>query len=366
MENDKKNDKKDKKYVFIATHDNRLQCFFNKLIHDNKLTHDNKIKMKMKRFKNCAIIHLTCENSKIKFDMIYEGDIDKNIEKENLFWTKKSFFELSSLLYYNIYDEKHNYDNIEIFLIRHGKGKHNINLTQRKKMGAMDAFKYLYNSKKMNESHQLIDAELTNGTEPTIEKKKNTEENLNGISNAIKAGDKLKEYLESKTINLTTDNCILGASRLRRTRQTIGYVMYQILQDIANIPIYIFPCVYEIAKVDIHGNCDKESKIKTALAFENKSLCKSINSTEPTYLIDEIDICKKITLYKDGNIKNNNDDNKFSLDIDWKYANKHKECNDMIKSCYQISTDIIKDKNIKQKYLKYKIKYLQLKQILNK
>jgi hypothetical protein len=290
------------------------------------------------------------------------------LKKKIYFGQKNLFFELSSLLYYNIYDEKHNYDNIEIFLIRHGKGKHNINLTQRKKMSATDAFKYLYNSKKMNESHQLIDAELTNGTEPTIEKKNNSEENLNGISNAIKAGDKLKIYLKSKSIKLTTYNCILGASHLRRTIQTIGYVMYQILQDIiTNIPIYIFPCVYEIAKVDIHGNCDKESKIKTALAFENKSLCKSINLTEPTDLIDEIDICKKITLYKDGNINNNNNNNnKFSLDIDWKYANKHKECNDMIKSCYQISTDIIKDKNIKQKYLKYKIKYLQLKQILNK
>ena len=72
------------------------------------------------------------------------------------------------------------------------------------------------------------------------------------------------------------------------------------------------------------------------------------------------------------------DNNKFTLRISWRNANKDKDtdCNDMIKSCYNISTGIIKNqikknkrnklikKSNLQKYLKYKLKYLELKQLL--
>ena len=356
----------DKKYVFIATHDNRLQCFFNKLIHDNKL------KVNMKRFKNCAIIHFTCNRNKVNINMIYEGDIDTSIEKPNLFWTKVEFYNLLSSKIHYITDES--YNNIEIFLIRHGKGKHNINLTERQKMGATDAFKYMFNKKKMNISHKLIDAELTDGTEEKINTHK-----LNGITNAIKAGDELKKYLESKNIILNNTNCILGASRLRRTRQTISYIMYQILGDnISNYTLYIFPCVYEVAGVDKKGLCDKQSKIKSALAFENKPLCNGTNE----HKINDNNICTNIILNKYNKMKVNNTDtyNKlhrtFTLTINWTHVSQENTvCDDLLNSCYKIIKQIIKqieskeiinpnlqtETEMKQKYLKYKLKYLRLK-----
>jgi hypothetical protein len=173
-----------KKYVFIATHDNRLQCFFSKLFYDNK------IKTNIKRFKNCAIIHIKCQNGFITFNMVYDGDIDITIEKEGLFYKQEEFNDLSRQVCYRIYDKSNNYDNIEIFLIRHGKGIHNIDMKKRKKMGAKDAFKYAFKSKKMNTEHELIDAELTNSDDKTSTK-------LNGISNAIKAGSSLNKYLET-------------------------------------------------------------------------------------------------------------------------------------------------------------------------
>lgn len=361
----------DKKYVFIATHDNRLQCFFNKLIHDNKL------KVNMKRFKNCAIIHFTCNQNKVNINMVYEGDIDTSIEKPNLFWTKVEFYNLLSSKIHYITDES--YNNIEIFLIRHGKGKHNINLTERKKMGATDAFKYIFNKKKMNTSHKLIDAELTDGTEEKINTYKLNTHKLNGITNAIKAGDELKKYLESKNIILNNTNCILGASRLRRTRQTISYIMYQILGDnIKTYPIYIFPCVYEVAGVDKKGLCDKQSKIKYALAFENKPLCNGTNE----HKINNNDICKNIILNKYNKMKVNNIitynklDTTFTLTINWTHVSQENTvCDDLLNSCYKIIKQIIKqieskqiiktnlqtETEMKQKYLKYKLKYLKLK-----
>ena len=347
----------DKKYVFIATHDNRLQCFFNKLIHDNKL------KVNMKRFKNCAIIHFKCDQNKVEINMIYEGDIDTSIENSDLFWTKGEFYNLLSSKIYYITDES--YNNIEIFLIRHGKGKHNINLTERKKMGAKDAFKYMFNKTKMNTSHKLIDAELTDGSEEKINTHK-----LNGITNAIKAGDELKEYLQSNNIKLNKENCILGASRLRRTRQTISYIMYQILgNNVTKYPLYIFPCVYEVAGVDKKGLCDKQSKIKSALAFENKPLCNGKN----VYKINDNNICTSIILNKYNRMKVDNIDtynkldNTFKLNINWDYVNEeNNKCDDLLKSCYTIIKKIIETKfttksEIKQKYLKYKLKYLRLK-----
>jgi hypothetical protein len=223
----------------------------------------------------------------------------------------------------------------------------------------------------MNISHKLIDAELTDGTEEKI----NTDK-LNGITNAIKAGDKLKKYLESKNIKLNNKNCILGASRLRRTRQTISYIMYQILGvNIKNYPIYIFPCVYEVAGVDKKGLCDKQSKIKSALAFENKPLCNGTNK----HTINNNNICENIILNKYNKMKVNDIitynklDMTFTLTINWKYVNKENtKCNDLLNSCYEIIKEIIKDNlqaeynlqketEIKQKYLKYKLKYLKLK-----
>jgi hypothetical protein len=232
-------------------------------------------------------------------------------------------------------------------------------------MGAKDAFKYMFNKKKMNTSHKLIDAELTDGTEEKINTHK-----LNGITNAIKAGDELKNYLKLKKIILNNTNCILGASRLRRTRQTISYIMYQILGDnISNYTIYIFPCVYEVAGVDKKGLCDKQSKIKSALAFENKPLCNGTNK----HTINNKDICTNIILNKYNKVISNNIitynklDEKFTLNINWTHVSQENtECDDLLNSCYKIIKQIIEpnlqtETKMKQKYIKYKLKYLRLK-----
>ena len=371
-------------YAFIATHDNRLQCYFNFVY---KQIHKTKEKFKMKRFKNCAIINIKYDNTNqnFNFKMIYEGALsDTDTKNETKFWKQEEFNNIFNNIFHK--NETTNHHNIEIFLIRHGTGKHNINMTSRKKMGAKDFIKTLKKNKKQmkeyDKNHPLIDAELTDG-----------DGKQNGITIAMDAGVELQEYITKNNIFLTNENFILGASKLRRTRQTIAYVMNNIIDKLnkkktdkdihIEKKMYIFPCVYEVAKVHASGECDVQSAFKTNLAFENKALCDGI--------VNKYSICHKIEL-NTYNKKNNryelqlqenqkkqefdinwrpvNKYQKFSFDIIWTYVNKFKQCDNLADTCVNIIKMIRQvhvqqqPTSIKQKYLKYKIKYLKLKQNL--
>ena len=364
-------------YAFIATHDQRIQCLFNKLITTTttKQKETTIEKEPSKRFKNCAIIHIKSENNKLIFNMIYEGTIDGEKEDLKLFWTIADFNNYSKSI-----NSPSTNKHIEIFIIRHGQGIHNIEHTKRVIMALKNIAQIpIKGTKKLNEAHEFIDAELTH----------------DGILSAIEAGKQLHKFLNNKIL-LTMENVILGASKLRRTRQTISYLMNEVLKSfkfsISKLKIYIFPCVYEVATVDKKGNCEEYSfnrKLRKQLAYENKPKCISIDdiSSDDSENIINNPTCEKIAIEKSypeiaiekSDAKNANDtcDTKTCIPIDWTRASiKQKlmtyDCNNMLDSCYLIINLIIESLNTqkfeilhKQKYLKYKIKYLKLKQILN-
>jgi bisphosphoglycerate-dependent phosphoglycerate mutase len=138
-----------------------------------------------------------------------------------------------------------NYDklqdkNIDIYIIRHGEGTHNI------KKGL---------KKKLTQVFGNNDTELTK----------------NGINQAINAGNALKKYLINNKI---TKFDYLFGSKLKRTRQTLINILGQIDIENFNIPkhIIILPCSHELSKFKESINCDELNE-STFIPSENRANC---------------------------------------------------------------------------------------------
>ncbi len=201
--------------IIVATHNNRLQCFFLKLNKEKNL-----------KFKNCAIIKCYKNGNKIFFEMIYSGELDGEYNNLEEYWDIESFNKMNFMM-----DHKPT-KVFEIYLVRHGKGIHNgANITDD-----------------MLKEDKYLDAPLD-----TI-----------GFSQAKRAGSFLKEHLKGN-LKKNISSLHFGASHLLRTRQTI--VSIQLSLGIKK-EIIIVPCVHEI------DNCDdgilQESK---KLGNENTPLC---------------------------------------------------------------------------------------------
>lgn len=231
-----------KKIIILATHNNRLQCFFTKIMSDKSYNN--------KKFKNCAIIRCYGNKNIVNFELIYEGELaNDEISKltkpiDDEYWNTSSFNKIFSI---NSCSTSAPINNTEIFLVRHGKGIHN---------GAN-----FYEKIKELSSGKFKDAELV----------------ALGWIQAINSAKYLKNYL--KTLSKYDSSLYLyGASHLKRTHQTIGIFKYILDNDLPEHEsfnkIYIIPCSHELM-YSSDGNCDnpKINVISNLIARENVPKC---------------------------------------------------------------------------------------------
>ena len=243
----------DKRLYFIATHNNRLTCFFTKILGEES-----------KKFKNCTVIRCYFVNKVLHFEMIYEGELDQSEAKDpSKYWTitdfnnkkitmSKGLVNITGKAVDMNFGDFSNFKfdgNVEIYLVRHGKGVHN---------GAEGSDKFVLDRNK------FFDAELVDI----------------GKNQAKKAAGELVKFLETKFKNISL-NMFFGASHLKRTRQTIGTFIgilgEKILKAKLNKTIYIVPCVHELA-YSSDGNCDGSLFAGLELGKENSPKCGSPES----------------------------------------------------------------------------------------
>ena len=152
---------------------------------------------------------------------------------------------------FNQYD--HNFkgnlpQNMEIYLIRHGEGRHN-EMKLSEKLVNMDA----------------RDALLT----------------LEGFSQAQRACEQLKIYLKNQNKIV---KFFFGATHLKRTQQTIA-----IVQKTLNIhqTIHIIPCAHETLYTS-SGNCDDNIiNVIGSIAKENQPICSEKHLLSNCFEIDK-------------------------------------------------------------------------------
>lgn len=253
------------KNIVIISHSRRMR----KILKDYFINHLNK------RFKNCCmlIIKFDINIKKTTIKIIYEGDIDKNENRNiDIYYTKEKFNSL------NIYSDKLIVpENINIFLIRHAQGYHNLTPSIIDK--TIKKTKIFLN---LTENKELKDPQLTDV----------------GIEQAKNCGLILNKYIIDNSLDINKFLCF--CSILYRTRQTIKFILSNCNLNISNI--YVLPCNQELS------NINNENKI---------SYGRCQNGSE-----QELYECKYINIQNDNNIKKNNKKN-----INWNYYINFKESN---------------------------------------
>lgn len=191
----------DKQNIIIVSHSKRLRQFISKyFINFNR----------RKRFKNCAILHIFFDNINTKIRLIYDGEIDKDENRnDNAYYRVDIFNKL------NIFSNKLIIpENINIFIIRHAQGYHNANNTLIKKIVANFDNKIL-------KDPQLTDI---------------------GIEQAKKSGKFLDKYFSDQKLDKKL--CILFCSVLLRTRETLNIILDNM--KIYDKELIILPMSHEI------------------------------------------------------------------------------------------------------------------------
>lgn len=253
------------KNIVIISHSRRMR----KILKDYFINHLNK------RFKNCCIllIKFDIKIKKTIVKIIYEGDIDQNENRNiDIYYTKDKFNSL------NIYSDKLIVpENINIFLIRHAQGYHN--LTPSIIDNTIKKTKIFFD---LTENKELKDPQLTDV----------------GIDQAKKCGLILNKYIIDNTLDINKFLCF--CSILYRTRQTIKFILSNCNLNISNI--YVLPCNQELS------NINNENKI---------SYGRCQNGSE-----QELYECKSINIQNDNNSTQNDKKN-----INWNYYINFKESN---------------------------------------
>ncbi len=217
-----------KKIIISGTHNNRLECFFNKYL------------SKRKHFSNCAIIRCYDYN---RISLIYSGD-----HYNNSYWLLDEFNSLCENI--NLGSDINIPEDTEIFLVRHGKGIHNHDQSLLEKI-------YYYS--------------FTETKDPSLDQI--------GVRQAQAVGKFLKNYIDN---NYDNSKIYFTASHLIRTQQTIGLIMEQMN---FKSPIYIAPCTHELIYIKqeiIGSNCDcsilQNVPIKTNTPnCDINNMCPSLN-----------------------------------------------------------------------------------------
>jgi broad specificity phosphatase PhoE len=264
-----------KNVILVATHSYRLQCILNRL----RIMSTNKTMDGIKRFKNCAIVRIfrsptgnTCVE--LFFEGIYAGPPDPTHFEEPD--REQILFEIE--INYTNKDYSIS-DDVEIYLIRHGEGEHNIATGEQKHI--------------LNDT--LKDAKLTD----------------NGNKQARTAGDKLNSYFSSRIFNPTYYFCASDLSRTQETIANIKYVLNNNRKGDEENPIFIIPCIHEITpNVRAIGNatednCDDIKKLAQGTSIYNTTSCS-------------IDTCKEISINIDGT--------KHTTRLDWTKYTSRENC----------------------------------------
>lgn len=251
------------KNIVITSHSKRMRLFVG-----DYFTHFNKDK----KFMNCGIIliHSDSLNPKIShIKMIYRGEIDNNENKDlKLYYNVEEFNNLNLTSSKLIVPP-----GLNIYIIRHAQGFHNLNNTIAKRLKAM------------NNKEILKDPQLT----------------LKGHIQAKNAGKFLLQNY-SNIINNTLYFC----SVLLRTRETISNILGEL--NLFNQQVIILPCSHEISNFKMPeeliintGKC--ENNYCSRLVYK----CDFINNNNGTHnfnwdfykKLNVVNICKLTNmLYK--------------------------------------------------------------------
>ena len=206
---------------------------------------------KMDRFKNGCVLEFKITTSNIQVKLVYDGIVDEEKPKYVYYVSpssapdpKAAAGKYQTTLFNEInipnvmYGVSPGYTYV-FYLIRHGQGEHNVLKGMSKKWGALAV------------SSKYKDPSLTN----------------TGVQQAIEIGQKLQVILDRQ--NQRVD--YLFASDLKRTRQTLYYILQPMDSDAAlrNKQINILPCSEEL-NYTANKNCDSS---QWATPNENISLC---------------------------------------------------------------------------------------------
>jgi hypothetical protein len=229
-----------KNIFIVATHSYRLQCILNGMRKISNQFQQNPIQYShIKRFKNCAIVRIyrntngnTCVQ--IIFEGVYDGIMDPkdttHFEKADI---ESFLLEINS----NTHPTYLIPVDVEIYLVRHGEGMHNVA------------------PKTQKDSKELLDALLT----------------PNGHIQAYTAGIELNKYLNLRD-DLKLAKYTFCASDLRRTHETISKIKHVLNNDklkrkgLPVSQIYILSCIHEITPNLREDNatehdCDNPTKL---------------------------------------------------------------------------------------------------------
>ncbi len=302
------------KNIIIISHSRRIR----KLLKDYFINHLNK------RFKNCCVLLITFDKltQKTNIKIIYEGEIDFNEKRDmSKYYTTDNFNSL------DIYSTKLIVpENINIFLIRHAQGYHNLTHSILDK--TIKKTKIFLN---LTENVELKDPQLTN----------------TGIEQAKKCGDFLNKYIKDNSLDINKFLCF--CSILYRTRQTIKYILSKCKLNISNI--FILPCNHELSNINnetniTYGRCKNSDE-------HDLYECKYIK-------IDE-NVNNNLNDNLNENLNENLNDNLDTKNIHWNYYINFKENNNMC-----IDTNMIYETYLLFTEMNNKEKYQDIKNRLKK
>ena len=248
-----------KNIILVGTHGFRIKCLFATLIHLSGIQN-----FTLHSFKNCAIIRCYSDNTHIRFENIYNGQ--RSAQKENkdriLYYQNKDKDKIKQISLLKSQFPKFDIPiNIEIFLIRHGEGIHNV----------------LNVNTHINYPNKLIDAPL----------------NEEGKQQASRAADIFFQYFNNKRLqgDLKEHNLklIFCASDLDRPRETVKFFMDKfkssnIQNSLLKIDyqIHVLPCIHEIYPAEIKKDVklSPTNNLLQTVTMNNNTFCERDNSME--------------------------------------------------------------------------------------
>ena len=224
--------------ILLVSHNSSIKCLLAKIIPGSPI-----------EIKNSSIIKLEIlNNNKGYLSLVYEGD-KPDVNKHKKHWTMEKntddeYFASRMVELNNITNfELNNITNkINIYIIRHAQADHNI-----------------------NKNNKIKDTILTKYI---------------GINQANNTGIALKHILNNKPINY------MFASKLRRTRQTLGIILGHVQSDPR--PIIILPCLNEL-KMNKSGICN--FKIPKKTSFAGQAICNVDTCLMNTNIPDPEKLC---------------------------------------------------------------------------
>ena len=218
--------------ILLVTHDSSIKCLLERIIPERMSFLRDKYNVEKIEIKNSSVLKLELNvTGPSVISLIYEGQKPENKTTANYL----TMLQNTNEIYFNsvpINLSKFNItklnNKVNIFIVRHAQAEHNVNRDNKNK-----------------------DTLLTHYT---------------GIQQSNNLGIALRNILKGIPINY------LFASKLRRTRQTLGIVMGHILTDPKDI--IILPCLNEL-KMDKPGQCIL--KIPNKISIASQPVCNTNN-----------------------------------------------------------------------------------------